>query len=181
MSTRYGSRKLQNLSLVDISEIKEQKYDWFIPTLKGNNWYLSEFSLKYLQELLFLGVTAIVTMQQWARWIYLDHTKIGGLGVCVHQFRVPNRPDYYVVVTQKLECPHQIYCIKRMLSVTCTMIHLSPGKSQNECVYGIPPKIMHFYWYEFWNRHSQPAGLIYYNILVVTVSHHCTNLSSCVM
>lgn len=131
MSTRYGSRKLQNLSLVDISEIKEQKYDWFIPTLKGNNWYLSEFSLKYLQELLFLGVTAIVTMQQWARWIYLDHTKIGGLGVCVHQFRVPNRPDYYVVVTQKLECPHQIYCIKRMLSVTCTMIHLSPGKSQN--------------------------------------------------
>lgn len=64
MSTRYGSRKLQNLSLVDISEIKEQKYDWFIPTLKGNNWYLSEFILKYLQELLFLGVTAIVTMQQ---------------------------------------------------------------------------------------------------------------------
>lgn len=64
MSTRYGSRKLQNLSLVDISKIKEQKYDWFIPTLKGNNWYLSEFILKYLQELLFLGVTAIVTMQQ---------------------------------------------------------------------------------------------------------------------
>lgn len=64
MSTRYGSRKLQNLSFVDISKIKEQKYDWFIPTLKGNNWYLSEFSLKYLQELLFLGVTAIVTMQQ---------------------------------------------------------------------------------------------------------------------
>lgn len=37
MSTRYGSRKLQKLSLVDISKIKEQKYDWFIPTLKGNN------------------------------------------------------------------------------------------------------------------------------------------------
>lgn len=146
---RISKLYLQNVNKIWIKEItklifswhiltnKEQTYDCtivnertVIPTLKGNNCYLSEFILHYLQELSFLGVTAMVTMQQWARWIYLDDTKIGGLGVCVHQFRVANRPDYYVVVTQKLECPHQIYCIKRILPVTWTIIHLSPGKRQ---------------------------------------------------